>query len=226
MWQNFSPPSIGNALETPRNSGPRSPRITSMRNAATELKPVAPPATRGFEIKPGLSANLNVTLWGDLGLGWLGRLCSALARRGISIQTAQAVRRPDDSWRGTLELDTTVSSADPLSLDYVALSAEDASRADELSPALDRFRIERTETGTISLRLFGLDRIGLLSGLLERMEFLGLFPERLRVTTSGQFVDDTIWLRGVAGHMPSPSAEQALYEMLSKLRSASNNGGD
>jgi hypothetical protein len=47
---------------------------------------------------------------------------------------------------------------------------------------------------------------------------LGLFPERLRVTTNGQFVDDTIWLRGVAGHMPSPSAEQALFEMLSKLR--------
>ena len=76
-----------------------------MRNAATELKLSASPPTRGFEIKPGLTANLNVTLWGDLGLGWLGRLCSALARRGISIQTAQAVRRPDDSWRGTLELD-------------------------------------------------------------------------------------------------------------------------
>lgn len=197
-----------------------------MRNAATELMPSASQATRGFELKPGMTANLNVTLWGDLGLGWLGRLCNALARRGISIQTAQAVRRPDDSWRGTLELDTTACSTDPLTLDYVALSAEDARQHGDSFPALDRFRIERTETGTIALRLFGLDRIGLLSGLLERMEFLGLFPERLRVTTNGQFVDDTIWLRGVAGHMPSPSAEQALHDMLSKLRSASSHGGE
>jgi len=172
-----------------------------------------------------LTANLHVTLWGDLGLGWLGRLSGALARRGISIQTAQAVRRPDDSWRGSLELDTTASTLDPLTLDYGELCGEDAGLPDGQSPALERFRIERTETGAISLRLFGLDRIGLLSGLLERMEFLGLFPERLRVTTNGQFVDDTIWLRGVAGHMPSPSAEQALFDMLSKLRSAPLDGG-
>lgn len=57
-------------------------------------------------------------------------------------------------------------------------------------------------------------------GLLERIEFLGLFPERLRVMTSGAFIDDTIWLGGVAGHPPSQSAEQALVEMLSRLRGA------
>jgi hypothetical protein len=182
-------------------------------------------ADRGFELKPGLTANLNVSLWGDLGLGWFGRLSTALAQRGISIQTAQAVRRPDESWRGTLELVTTSALVDPLALDYLALCTEDPGRPDQHSPALDRFRVERTETGTIALRLFGLDRIGLLSGLLERMEFLGLFPERLRVTTNGQFVDDTIWLRGVAGHKPSPGAEQALCDMLSKLRGAGA-GGD
>ena len=196
-----------------------------MRSVAPSLTRDTSDEARGFEIKPGLTANLHVTLWGDLGLGWLGRLSSALARRGISIQTAQAVRRPDDSWRGSLELDTTASTLDPLALDYRALCGEDPGLPDGQSPSLERFRIERTETGAISLRLFGLDRIGLLSGLLERMEFLGLFPERLRVTTNGQFVDDTIWLRGVAGHMPSPSAEQALFDMLSRLRSAPLDGG-
>jgi hypothetical protein len=196
-----------------------------MRSVALSLTRTMSDEARGFEIKPGLTANLHVTLWGDLGLGWLGRLSGALARRGISIRTAQAVRRPDDSWRGSLELDTTASTGDPLTLDYGELCAEDPGLPDGQSPALERFRIERTETGAISLRLFGLDRIGLLSGLLERMEFLGLFPERLRVTTSGQFVDDTIWLRGVAGHMPSPSAEQALFDMLSRLRSAPLDGG-
>jgi UTP:GlnB (protein PII) uridylyltransferase len=124
-----------------------------------------------------------------------------------------------------LELVTATSITDPQRLDYVELCREDAGGPDGQSPSLDHFRIERTETGAISLRLFGLDRIGLLSGLLERMEFLGLFPERLRVTTSGQFVDDTIWLRGVAGHMPSPSAEQALHDMLCKLRGPSRDGG-
>lgn len=196
-----------------------------MRSAVSSLSQNAVSADQGFELRPGLTANLNVNLWGDLGLGWFGRLSTALARRGISIQTAQAVRRPDDSWRGTLELVTTSALADPETLDYLALCTEDPGRPHEGSPTLDRFRIERTETGTIALRLFGLDRIGLLSGLLERMEFLGLFPERLRVTTNGEFVDDTIWLRGVAGHKPSPGVEQALIDMLSKLRGSASGDG-
>jgi UTP:GlnB (protein PII) uridylyltransferase len=97
-------------------------------------------------------------------------------------------------------------------------------RAADQTPVIERFRIERTETGAISLRLFGTDRIGLLSGLLERMEFLGLFPERLRVTTNAEFVDDTIWLRGVAGHSPSTGAEQALIDMLTRLRGEATRG--
>lgn len=121
-----------------------------MTSAATSKTQSPAQAPRGFEIKPGLTANLNVTLWGDLGLGWLGRLSSALARRGISIQMAQAVRRPDDTWRGSLELVTATSSTDPQRLDYVELCREDAGGAEGQSPALDHFRIERTETGAIS----------------------------------------------------------------------------
>lgn len=189
-----------------------------MRNAALPFAPSSGPAERGFELKPGLTADVGVTLWGDLGLGWFGRLSSALASRGISIQSAQAVRRPDDSWRGSLELTTSNSTVDPGTLDFLALAEENGTRSDEAVPVIERFRIERTETGAISLRLFGTDRIGLLSGLLERMEFLGLFPERLRVMTNDQFVDDTIWLRGVAGHAPSTGAEQALIDMLTRLR--------
>lgn len=192
------------------------------------VAPIAPtssaPADRGFDLKPGMTADLGVTLWGDLGLGWFGRLSSALARRGISIQSAQAVRRPDDTWRGSLELMTCEATVDPETLDFLALAEEDGSRIDESAPVIERFRIERTETGAISLRLFGSDQIGLLSGLLERMEFLGLFPERLRVMTNGEFVDDTIWLRGVAGHAPGTGAEQALIDMLSRLRGDATRG--
>lgn len=191
--------------------------------AAGSVSEVSTLSERGFEIKAGPS-KLTITLWGDLGLGWVGRLAAALAGRGISIQSAQAVRRPDDTWRGTLEIDASAATTDPTALDYVALTTEDAPRMLEVSPSIDRFRVERTETGAIALRLFGTDRIGLLSGLLERMEFLGLFPERLRITTNGEFVDDTIWLRGVAGHTPSTGAEYALVQMLSQLRQGS--GGD
>jgi hypothetical protein len=185
--------------------------------AAASLPEASPLTERGFEIKAGAGV-LTVTLWGDLGLGWFARLATALALRGISIRSAQAVRRPDDTWRGSLELDTSAAGVDPETLDYQALAITDVGRIESQRPRIERFRLERTETGALSLRLFGADRIGLLSGLLERMEFLGLFPERLRITTSGDFVDDTIWLRGVAGYTPSPGAEHALVEMLTHLR--------
>lgn len=189
---------------------------------ATEIASVqgsAPRARRGFEAHAGDKGGLSVAIWGDLGLGWFRRLASAVAKRGISIQSAAATRDSDDSWSGRLELDVTEASVDPKSLNYLALTEEDAGAVLELPP-IETFRVERTETNAICLRVFAQDRVGLLSALLERMQFLGLFPVRVRVTTDGPLVDDTIWLKGVAGHPPSAEAERALVALLQQLSAA------
>ncbi|HET9934234.1 MAG TPA: hypothetical protein VFQ35_26210 [Polyangiaceae bacterium] len=177
-------------------------------------------ARRGFETTAGEKGALSVALWGDLGLGWFRRFASAMARRGISIKSAAGTRDGDESWSARIELEVENASVDPKSLNYLALTEEGDGDPLELPP-IDRFRIERTETAAICLRVFAKDRVGLLSALLDRMQFLGLFPVRLRVTTDGPVVDDTIWLKGVADHPPSMEAERALVALLQQLSSSS-----
>ncbi|MGC4091508.1 MAG: hypothetical protein QM756_27240 [Polyangiaceae bacterium] len=140
-----------------------------------------------------------------------------MARRGVSIRSAAASRDSDDSWSGRVELDVSEANVDARVLNYLALTEEDAGASLSLNAPIERFRLERSETNAICLRVFARDRVGLLSSLLERVQFLGLFPVRLRVTTDGPMVDDTIWLRGVAGHPPSPDAERALVHLLREL---------
>jgi hypothetical protein len=195
-----------------------------MSTETTSVQSTAARARRGFETSPGESGGLSVALWGDLSLGWFSKLARALARRGISIQSAAATRDGDDTWAGRIELDVSQASVDPLELNYLSLTEEDTGPLLGLSAPIERFRIERTETNAICLRVFAHDKLGLLSGLLDRVQFLGLFPVRLRVSTDGPLVDDTIWLRGVASHPPSTEAERALTALLNELSTLSAAG--
>lgn len=205
----------GNASETAANPKGAPTRVQMATEIAT-VQGSPTRARRGFEATAAETGVLNVTLWGDLGLGWFRRFAKAVARRGISIKSAAATRDSDESWSARVELEVHGANVDPKSLNYLALAEEDDGGSLELPP-IDRFRIERTETAAICLRVFARDRVGLLSALLDRMQFLGLFPVRLRVTTDGPVVDDTIWLKGVADHPPSSEAERALAALLQQL---------
>lgn len=172
----------------------------------------------GFGLEHGEGPELGLTLWGDLGLGWLGRLASAVSRRGITIHSVEAVRRADGSWFGSLKLGTESATIAPNELDYFALCSErrpDGAGARELR--LERCQVERTASGALELRLRGADEVGFLACVLDRCEFLGLFPERLKVTTYQGVIDDTLWLRGVAGNEPSLEAERALRAQFLRL---------
>jgi hypothetical protein len=154
---------------------------------------------------------MTLALWGDLGLGWLGRLANALSRRGISIQSVDALRRADGSWFGSLRLLVSHATIAPTELDYFSLCSEDPDeRAVQRELRLERFQVERTAAGALELRLMGSDEVGFLATVLERCQFLGLFPERLKVTTVEGTINDVLWLRGVAGNEPSAEVERAL----------------
>jgi hypothetical protein len=184
-----------------------------MQNAASLAE-----SGSGFELQRSEDADLALTLWGDLGLGWLGRLANALSRRGIGIQSVDAIRRSDGSWFGSLRLASTHATIAPSELDYFELCSErpgDANGARE--PRVERFQIDRTAAGGLELRLRAPDEVGFLALVLDRCEFLGLFPERLKVTTCDGTINDTLWLRGVAGNAPSSEAERALRSQFSRL---------
>jgi len=172
----------------------------------------------GFELQRSENAEMALTLWGDLGLGWLGRLANALSRRGIGIESVDAIRRADGSWFGTLQLGVAHATIAPTELDYFSLCSEgpeDRGAARELR--LDRFQIERTAAGALELHLNGPDEVGFLAAVLDRCEFLGLFPERLKVTTDQGTINDVLWLRGVANNAPSAEAERALRAQFMRL---------
>lgn len=163
-----------------------------------------------------------LTLWGDLGLGWLGRLASALSRRGIGIQAVDAIRRTDGSWFGSLQLGVAHASIAPTELDYFSLCSEAPdNRGSSRDLRLDRFQIERTAAGALELRLNGADEVGFLAAVLDRCEFLGLFPERLKVTTDEGTINDVLWLRGVANNAPSAEAEHALRAQFTRISAMS-----
>jgi hypothetical protein len=177
----------------------------------------------GFELQRGDSAEMTLTLWGELGLGWLGRLANALSRRGIGIQSVDAIRRSDGSWFGSMQLGVSHATIAPSELDYYALCSEGpedrGGSARELR--LERFQIERTAAGALELRLSGPDEVGFLATVLDRCEFLGLFPERLKVTTQQGLINDVLWLRGVANNAPSAEAERALRALFLRLSAMS-----
>ena len=185
----------------------------SMQNAATTEG-----SGSGFELQRADESELALTLWGDLGLGWLGRLANALSRRGISIESVDAIRRQDGSWFGALLISTVRATIAPTELDYFALCSEGPrDSVAPIAPKLERFQVERTATGGLELRLQAVDEVGFLAFVLDRCEFLGLFPERLKVTTRDGTINDTLWLRGVAGNAASPDAERELRAQFLRL---------
>lgn len=186
-------------------------------SAVSQLAVSTVASVPGFVLRPEGDERYELEVLAELGLGWFGGLASALARRGLSIESAHATRTPDDAWTGRLRIHRdSEDAADPALLDFFELCREYGERATDI-PKLETFRLQRTEKGSLELRFFGKDQVGLLAWLLARVEFLGLFPERLSVTTQGERVDDTLWLRGVAGNSASTPAEHALVELLKGL---------
>jgi hypothetical protein len=188
-------------------------QMAEMQHSATTVE-----SGSGFELRRAEDGEVALTLWGDLGLGWLGRLANALSRRGISIQSVDAIRRSDGSWFGDLCISVTRATIAPTELDYFALCGEGPrDSVPPIAPQLERFAVERTATGALELRLQAVDEVGFLASVLDRCEFLGLFPERLKVTTRDGVINDVLWLRGVAGNAASAEAERELRSQFQRF---------
>src|SRR5262252_10449653 len=91
------------------------------------------PAAQVVEVSAGVS---RVELHGDLPLGWCGKLCAALSRRGVSIVRGNA-QRQGTGWDVQLEV-FAEDGADPRELDFAALSGEDSPESNG-APRLESF---------------------------------------------------------------------------------------
>jgi UTP:GlnB (protein PII) uridylyltransferase len=74
------------------------------------------------------------------------------------------------------------------------------------------------KTGALLLEVKGLDRIGFLGSLLDRLAGLALFPEDMTIETQDEMALDRFALKALGGHSPSAEAHQALLTLLEDLR--------
>ena len=74
-----------------------------------------------------------------------------------------------------------------------------------------------TGSRQLELDVAGRDAIGFLASLLKRLARLGLFPQRMEVSTQAGEIRDRFWLRSVGGAAPTPEQAQRLERHLLSL---------
>jgi hypothetical protein len=155
---------------------------------------------------------------GRLRPGWCGNLADGLAGRGIGIVRGHAVMVSAGTWHAEFELDC-MRGTEPTPEQLGCLLDTEA-RAGFTTPIeLLGFRLEDSETrgGCLRLEVEGRDRVGFLAALLRRLAYFSLFPVELDLETSGERVQDRLWLRGGGASVPRPATRAALAASLQAL---------
>jgi hypothetical protein len=170
----------------------------------------------GFELAGKPSGNFSLKLWGRFPPSWIGGLSSGLSRSGISIISGSA-KKAETVWQAEFEIMTPHFSADPNSIDYLAIAQDSSDVTVPVDIALDEFVLDddlRKYDGAIYLAVRAKDQIGFLAALLSRCSFYTLFPETMLIETLGSKIFDRFWIKGLSGQAPSKAAINLLRKKL------------
>ena len=162
-----------------------------------------------------------VKLSGELPPGWCANLTSALSRRNISIVRGFAKRIVDQRWIAEFQVQPAAESGTGLSdTDYLTLAWSPPSPAPPADVALDSYYVDGSpEAGQyLFLEVHGLDRIGFLASLLDRLATQLLLPEQISLETWEGRALDCFHLKAAEGGPPRPETARALAAMLESLR--------
>jgi hypothetical protein len=157
--------------------------------------------------------SFRVRLGGSFGPGWLASLCCGLAAQRINIERAHAMRTRNLSWIAEFTAVALPGSADPDSVQYLALATS------PISPyakpmRLDTYALETCYDGTLKLSIEAQDSLGLLGAVLEKLAVLGLYPVEMHIETETSRAADTLWLCTADGGTPSDALRDALERAL------------
>lgn len=158
-----------------------------------------------------------IALWGDLPVGWAGRLAAGLAEHGLDTRRAGAVRSQEHGWLAEFEVGHA-RGVDPGGVDYLALCAEE--RVAEAELVISEFSLQRGYDAGLELWVVAPDRLGFLAALLGRLAFFSLFPEAMSITTVGEQAVDELRVRGLGGLPPVAEIEHALRRALAGVPSS------
>lgn len=172
----------------------------------------------GFELRPTPVGTIELKLWGRFPPGWAGSLTGGLSRKGISVIRGSA-KKVHTSWEAVFETDVSRCAADPNRIDYLALAMDDGCTEPGNGITLSGFSLGDPEKhdGALLLEVSAPDQLGFLAALLNRLAFLFLFPEEMRIETVKGKAVDRFRLKGIGGNPPSATARAALQRKLQDL---------
>jgi hypothetical protein len=161
-----------------------------------------------------------IALWGELPVGWAGRLAAGLADAGVDIRRGGAKSNDARQWLAEFEV-TPHGTLDLSTLDYLGLCRDDAVARSKEELKLYHFDLARTEDGAaLELTLRAPDQLGFLGNLLSHLAFFSLFPESMNVVTMNGVALDMFSLRALGGAAPSQNIEQVVLSSLSRCSSS------
>lgn len=161
-----------------------------------------------------------VGLWGELPVGWAGRLARGLADAGVDIRRGEAKCNDSRLWLAEFEL-SAQGLLDLSTLDYLKLCRADGASHDNEALKLYHFELGRAPDGAaLELMIRAPDKLGFLGRLLGHLAFFSLFPESMSVTSLNGTAHDWFTLRGVGGSRPSVHIEHMVTSSLSRYTSS------
>jgi hypothetical protein len=174
----------------------------------------------GVHVEAASGEFARIALWGELPVGWAGRLAAGLADAGVDIRRGGAKSSDARQWLAEFEV-TQHGSLDLAALDYVGLCRDEAVPRSKEELKLYHFDLARTEDGSaLELTLRAPDQLGFLGNLLGHLAFFSLFQESMNVATVNGVALDVFSLRALGGAVPSQNIEQVVLSSLSRCSSS------
>jgi hypothetical protein len=171
------------------------------------------------EVTRERGGTFRVELEGSFPTGWAGALSLGLAHANVGIVSGVARRTGPRHWTTAIVVRPQSDGAHPETIDYLALARRRYPLGTAVPIELTSFEVEADErTGALLVAVTGVDCIGFLGSLLDRLAGLALFSEDMTIETEDDLARDRFALKALGGHAPSREAHQALVTMLEDLR--------
>jgi hypothetical protein len=165
-----------------------------------------------------IATGTRVQIVGRFADGWATGLALGLAHADVSLQRGFARRSADGRCIADLEL-RPPTSVDLRTFPFLALATRQPPEVPSFPVLLETFYIDGSPDagGSLYLEVRGLDAVGFLGSLLQRLASVSLFPEEMTLETRARNAVDSFLLRGPEGQVPGDDAEQALADILGDL---------
>jgi hypothetical protein len=173
--------------------------------------------TPGFRVLANTRSLYSVRLWGPLDPLWADRFSLGLASLGLSILNGYArLDTTSGRWGAEFLISPTGEGPDPATVDYLALTREEAPDPRAAPLVLDDYTLDGSpEHGPVMyLAVRAPDRVGFLGSLVRTVASHHLVPREMTISTCSGVAYDRFLLQTAGGRLPSEETRRALGRTL------------